>query len=139
MTVNDDSLAFEVNSNTPAIRFLASLSDGRTVIQDDRVDTRHAWSRLSEWMKNNPDISITGLRIQGPGGIAITMPANQSGYFLGYKQSAVWTGPQANYAGIGYYDGQTVVVSWYRQPKFDNAQSEERTTGNAGFFLISNP
>ncbi len=138
-TVNDSSLAFDVVDTTPHIRFLASLSDGRTVIQDDCCDQKHAWVRLEKWLKSNPEISITEVRLQGPNGIDVKMPSNQKGYFFGKKQDAVWGGAQASYIGIGYYDGQKVNVTWYRHPKFDHSFSEERTVEKAGFFLIKNP
>ena len=138
-TVNDSALAFIVTDQTPRVRFLASLSDGRTVIQDDRPKQRHAWVRLTKWLKANTDISITEVRLQGQKGVDIKMPPNQKGYFFGLKQYAVWGGPQHNYIGMGYYDGQTVNVCWYRQPNFDHTSTEERTVSNAGFFLIRNP
>lgn len=139
VTVNDNTLAFGVTPATPIVRFVASLSDGRTVIQDDRITERHAWARLAEWLKANPDISISSVRIQGKNGIDIKMPPNQKGYFFGQKQHAVWGGSQYNYIGIGYYDGQKINVVWYRRPKFDHSFTEERTVANAGFFLIQNP
>ncbi len=137
-TVNDSTLAFSVTDKTPPVRFLAALSDGRTVIHDDQSGKRHAWARLAEWLKSNPDITITGLRLQGPKGIEIKTPPNQKGYFFGQKQHTIWRGPQYNYIGIGYYDGQKVNVAWYRQPLFDNSFTEERTVANAGFSLIQN-
>jgi len=137
-TINDHTLAFNITNETPKIRFLASLSDGRTVIQDDRPKQQHAWIRLSKWIKSNPQISITGIRLQGPTNINFTMPSNQKGYFWGQKQHAVWQGPQYNYTGIGYYDGQKVNICWYKQPRFDHAFTEERTAKRAGFFLIEN-
>lgn len=140
-TIGDSTLAFGVTSTTPSIKFVASLSDGRTVIQDDRsaLGGQHAWSRLAKWLKSNTSISISSIRLQGPNGVDIKMPSNQKGYFFGQKQHAIWGGPQHNYMGVGYYDGQTVSVSWYRQPKFDHSFTEERTVLNAGFFLIKNP
>jgi hypothetical protein len=137
-TINDLTLAFNVTKQTPAARFLASLSDGRTVIQDNRPNERHAWARLSEWLKNNPDVSITSVRLQGPNGVDIKMPPDQKGYFFGRKQQAVWGGPQYDYLGIGYYDGQVVNIAWYKQPNFDHSTTEERTVAKAGFFLIQN-
>ena len=138
-TVNDQTFAFEVTKKTPVVRFLASLSDGRTVVQDDRKgDAGHAWVRLTGWLKANPRISITEIRLQGPNGVDIKMPPNQKGYFFGNKQSGVWKGPQYNYCGVGYYDGQKVNVSWYKQPKFDHAFTEEKTVAEAGFLLIRN-
>lgn len=137
-TVNDSTLAFEITSQTPVVRFLASLSDGRTVIQDNRPNQRNAWIRLKEWLRTNSDISISNVRLQGPKGIDIPMPPNQNGYFFGYKRGAVWGGSQDDYVAIGYYDGQKVNVVWYRQPNFDQSRSEERTVANAGFLLIRN-
>lgn len=137
-TFNDNQLSFVKVPYTPKIRFLASLSDGRTVIQDNRPHQRHAWARLAEWLSSNPGIAITELRFQAPNMKDIIMPPNQKGYFFGQKQHAVWGGPQYNHIGIGYYDGQKVNVVWYRQPRFDNAFTEERTVANAGFFLIQN-
>lgn len=137
-TTNDELVSFVVVAETPKTKFLASLSDGRTVIQDERPKERHAWARLAKWLSLNPGISITELRLHGPRGVDIKMPPNQKGYFVGQKKSAVWGGPQFTYVGVGYYDGQKVVVSWYRQPKFDHSFTEERDASTAGFFLIEN-
>jgi len=137
-TVNDNLISFTIVPYTPKIRFLASLSDGRTVIQDNQPNKRHAWARLSKWLDENPGITVTGLRLQGPRGIDIKMPPNQRGYFFGQKQHCVWGGPQYNYLGIGYYDGNKVNVVWYRQNKFDHSFTEEKTVEIAGFFLIKN-
>ena len=137
-TMNDSMLAFGVEDNTPKVRFLASLSDGRTVIQDDRPGEEHAWVRLSKWLKNNLSVSITEVRLQGPKGVDIKMPPNQIGYFFGKTQNIVWGGPQYGYIGLGYYDGQKVNISWHRQPLFNHSFSEERSVAKAGFFLIKN-
>lgn len=138
-TVSDSSIAFGVTKLTPQVRFLASLSDGRTVIQDNRPKIPHAWSRLNDWLKKNPGISITNLRLQGPKNVDISMPQNQKGYFLGHKHCGVWGGSQSNYIGIGYFDGETVNIVWHRQPLFDDSMAEERDIAGAGFFLIQNP
>lgn len=135
-TVNDSSLAFNTTDHTPIVKFLASLSDGRTVIQDDLPSGRHAWARLAEWVKANPGVVITGMRLQGPNGVDVKMPPNQDGYFFGQKQVAVWGGAQSNYIGVGYYDGHIVNIAWYKQPNFDNSFTEDRTAAKAGFFLI---
>lgn len=135
-TVQDNLLSFTAVPYTPKIRFLASLSDGRTVIQDNRPHQRHAWARLAQWLELNPSVSLTGVRLQAPNSIDIKMPPGQKGYFFGQKQHAVWGGPQYNYLGVGYYDGQKVNVAWYRQPRFDHSFTQDRTLESAGFFLI---
>jgi len=138
MTVNDELVAFSVTKDTPGSRFLASLSDGRTVIQDSPKGAKHAWSRLASWLKANPDISITGLRFQRSNGVIIDTPPNQKGYFLGNKQFAVWGGSQTNLFGLGYCDGDKINVVWYQQPKFDKTMPEERPINENDFFLIMN-
>jgi len=139
-TINDDTIAFNLTENTPSVRFLASLSDGRTIIQDERSGTRHAWARVAEWLKANSNITITELRLQGAPGssIEVKMPPNQQGYFFGFKRRAIWRGLQSTYIGIGYYDGSKVRIGWYRQPNFDHSFSENRSVAEAGFFLIRN-
>jgi len=137
-TINDHTLAFNVTPDTPSVKFVASLSDGRTVIQDNREGQRHAWARLAEWMKNNKHIFMTELRLHGPNGIDIKMPSGQKGYFFGQKTIGVFGGFHGNYIGVGYYDGEIVNIMWYRQPKFDQTQAENRTVAKSGFFLIVN-
>jgi len=135
-TKKDELLSFEVTKLTPEVRFIASLSDGRTVIQDDRPGDRHAWGRLSDWLGINQNVKITCLRLQGPRQFEVVMPAGQRGYFFGNKVYAVHHGPQHNYVGIGYFDGSKVAISWYRRPLFDHAITEDRIESKAGFFLI---
>lgn len=132
------AVAFAVNENTPKIRFLASLSDGRTVIQDDVTGERHAWIRLSRFLKENPTLKITGLKLQRPKGPEIIMPANQAGYFIGKKQRKIFPGGEVEYLGIGYYDGSIVSCSFYKMPNFDEQITEDKSKRNAGFMLITN-
>lgn len=131
-------VAFEVNTNTPDIRFLASLSDGRTVVEDEVDGERHAWVRLSRFMKENPTLSITGLKLQRPNGPEIVMPSNQQGYFIGKKQRKVFPGGEAEYLGIGFYDGTVVSCSFNKLPNFDHQFTEDKTKAKAGFMLIDN-
>lgn len=131
-------VAFEVNVNTPDVRFLASLSDGRTVVEDVVEGERHAWIRLSRFMKENPTLSITGLKLQRPNGPEIIMPSNQEGYFIGKKQRKVFPGGEAEYLGIGFYDGSVVSCSFHKLPNFDHQITEDKTKAKAGFMLITN-
>lgn len=131
-------IAFEVNENTPDVRFLASLSDGRTVIQDDIKDKRHAWLRLQKFLESNTELSITGLRLQCGDKTIATMPSNQQGYFFGMKGRKVHPGGEAHYVGLGYYDGQVVTVNFHRLPNLDHMFSEDKTRAQAGFMLIEN-
>jgi len=135
----NDTVSFCVTKNTPSIKFLASLSDGRTVIQDDIPNIKSAWIRLQDFLKANPDLKITCLRLQGPNNQMVDMPSNQRGYFFGNKvQKAFPFGGQIDSIGVGYYDGNNVHVRWYNTSNFKNLFNEQRTKAKAGFLLISN-
>jgi len=136
--MNENLVEFQVVASTPKTRFLASLSDGRTVIQDERPNAKNAWIRLKKFIETNPGLSITGLRLQGPGGREYPMPPNQKGYFFGKKARKTFPGGQATYVGVGYYDGNVVTIQWHRE-NFSDSFTEDRTRQKAGFFLIENP
>jgi hypothetical protein len=134
----EETLSFGINQNTPPIRFLASLSDGRTVIQDNKPGEPAAWKRLAKFILANPEIKITCVRLQGPNGKDIAMPSGQKGYFFGNKYQKVFPGGQALYVGIGFYDGNKIAVQWHKVPLFDQSHSEERPREKGGFSLIEN-
>ncbi len=131
--------AFNVTPDTPDVRFLASLSDGTTAIQQNGTGRKSGWVNLKQYLKDNPGLKITGLRLQTKGRPEIVMPSNQKGYFFGNKSKRVFPGGQAQYVGIGYYDGTIVTAKWYRAPFYDAFEVEERSKADAGFFLIENP
>ena len=132
-------VAFNVTRDTPPVRWLASLSDGRTVIQDDRNEGPAAWHRLREFLAADPGIAITGLRLQGVKGKELTVLSRQQGCFFGFKGQAIVGGPQQHYVGVGYYDGHTVIINWLALPHFNHQFSEQRSREKAGFMLIENP
>lgn len=134
----DNLVEFNVTPLTPEVRFLASLSDGRTVIQDDRPGELHAWHRLSDFMRANPEIRITCLRLQAPGR-EVVMPANQRGYVFGKRGILANMLVENHFLGIGYFDGQMAVVNWLHLPDLATGQVEEKTREQCGFFLIENP
>ncbi len=131
-------VSFQVTDQTPQVRFLASLSDGRTVIQDDRPGQMHAWHRLKEFLAANRGLKITGLRLQGPGGREFTMPGNQPGYCFGFKGRMVFGGGESHSVGVGYYDGTTCLINWLRLPDLGASITEEQTPEVCGFKLIAN-
>ncbi len=139
MSSLDHMVAFVVTKDTPPVKFLASLSDGRTVIQNDIPNVKSAWTRLQDFLKANLDLKITGLRLQGPNNQMVDIPSNQKGYFFGNKVQKVFPfGGQVNSVGVGHYDGNQVCIRWYNISNFKNVLNEQRTKEKAGFFLISN-
>jgi hypothetical protein len=134
-------VAFEVNEHTPRLRFLASLSDGRTVIQDDLSGQPHAWHRLGQFLKDNPGVKITMLRLQlveGGGVREWSTPPQQPGYIYGFKGQAIFGAAQSHAVGIGYYDGVTCLINWIKLPDMRESYYEEQTREKCGFKLISN-
>ena len=132
-------VSFEVNAQTPSVRFLASLSDGRTAIEDARPGEPHAWHRLKAFLKANAELSITCLRLQGPGDVDIAMPASQKGYIFGYNAGIVFGVGQIDKVGVGYYDGTTCVVHWHNRAGLEEVGVEQQTVEQCGFKLITNP
>lgn len=140
MASSEGRVAFSVTEQTPAVRFLASLSDGRTIIEDTRPGQPHAWHRLKDYLKENNDLSITCLRLQGPGGAERVMPANQKGYVFGYYGGAIPNGPvQVYQIAVGYYDGATCMVHWVAGPQLQDQRVQRQTAEECGFKLIVNP
>ena len=130
-------ITFEATPQTPPLRFLASLSDGRTVIQDDRPGQLHAWFRLQQFLSANPDLKITALRVQN-GSREFTLPANQAGYAFGKKVVYVSQVGDRQCVGAGYLDGECVHMAWLDPETLEMVGAEDQTVGVCGFKLIRN-
>ncbi len=133
-------VAKSVHETTPQIRWMASLSNGETVYEDDRKDLEEpAWERLKEYVKEE-NVSITNLRLQR-GADIIQVPANQPGYVCGKRIQAV--APPSpltfHWKCVGWLDDDNVChITWARIPEFMQRETEQRTPEKAGFFLIRN-
>jgi hypothetical protein len=136
---NPELVSFAAGQYTPDVKYIASLSDGTTVLQDERPSDIASWSRLGLYLSANPGLKITGLKLVC-GTTEFVMPANQAGYFFGNKAMAVFpSGGQAQFRGVGYYDGSKVTITWGSMPDLRFSRAEERDKEKAGFFLIENP
>lgn len=133
-------VATSVHETTPQIRWMASLSNGETIYEDERTDLpKRAWERLKEYIKEQ-NVSITNLRLQR-GADIIEVPANQKGYCCGKKiQVIAPPGSQTfNWKCVGWLDNDNIChLLWARIPEFMQRESEQRTSEKAGFFLIRN-
>lgn len=136
----EDLVAFEVTRRTPNKKFLVSLSDGRTIIEDFRKGEHHAWIRLGDFIKANPGLHITCLRLQDfRGRDIVTMPSNQKGYAFGKKHRRIYPGnSEITYIGLGYYDGHKVIMKWHHPANLKKFFIEEKTKAEAGWLLIEN-
>lgn len=121
-------LAFSAgDAHVPADRWIASLSDGRTVFQDVTPRKTSAWRRLQKLIQET-DTTLTGLRLQA-GGRMVTMPPAKEvdGYWWASRlQAAVGHGvnQQRWSQGVGYIKDGMIHITWVNPDGV--AESEER-------------
>lgn len=131
-------VSFEVAPNTPRLRFLASLSDGTTVIEDSRQGELHAWFRLQDYLREHDGLKITALRVQN-GDMEFCLPSGQEGYAFAKRVIYVFQAGQVNAVGVGYLDGETVKMTWLHPDTLGVIELQDRSIEQAGFSLIRNP
>jgi len=84
--MKDYMLSRKVGPCVPNERWVASLSNGETIHEDETPGVRPAWERLSEYVKDN-DLSITGLRLF-IANTEVKLPSGQEGYI---QKKVAWT------------------------------------------------
>lgn len=93
----------KVNEHVPENRWIASLSNGETVFEDNMPGLKNAWERLRDYVEEN-GLSLTQLRVQFKNGSEVKLPPNQEGYFQ--KKKAWSMGSVGGMAHcIGYVGG----------------------------------
>lgn len=101
-------LSRKVDINVPKNRWVASLSNGETIYEDEKKGEEAAWSRLARYCEDK-DISITNLRLQ-IAGTEVKLPSGQQGYIqkkVGWSLSGVISGVRKC---IGYtQDGLALI------------------------------
>lgn len=108
MEVVEIEVAKSVNDFVPRDRWIASLSNGETIFQDERQGQKPAWSRLADYVRQNK-LAITQLRVQ-IGGLEVKLPANQEGYVQKKKAFTYMNGPSGSNLCIGYIQGDVCGV-----------------------------
>jgi len=130
-------VSFVVNSDTPEMRFLASLSDGTTVIQDAPNGQPHAWLRLVDYVKQN-NLNITGLRLVYKNH-QITLPSNQNGYYFSKRIMTVYPGNNSQtHIGCGYLNQDGINVIWCLEDDIREQRNELMPETKGGNFLVKN-
>lgn len=118
--------------------FVLQLSDGREIFQDFEPKIKQCWLRVQDFLQQNPNLAIVGMKLIARGRTFV-LPSNQNGYFWGNKIIRVYPSKlQIDCVGIGYYDGNKVIVRWFSRNDFNKSIMEERSKSKAGFFLIEN-
>lgn len=84
----DIPLSRNVDGFVPKDRWIASLSNGETIYEDERRGLEPTWVRLRSYCTQN-DLSITNLRLQ-IAGTEIKLPSGQQGYL---QKKVAWCNP----------------------------------------------
>lgn len=74
----DYKLSKRVDSTVPFNRWVASLSNGETIFENEIPGEDPSWVRLARYVEDN-GLSITNLRLQ-IGGTEVKLPAGAQGY-----------------------------------------------------------
>ena len=100
-----------VSSNVPENRFIASISNGKTIFEDIIVGEKSAWMRLKDYCKTN-SVKITNLRMQVDG-TTYHLPSKAAGYsHLAFK-SFDSNGREEDKKGIGYVTrDRKIMMLW---------------------------
>lgn len=133
---NKELVSFEVPKNQNKY-YVATLSNGKEVFQDERKDAPHSWTRLKQFLQLNPDLKIIDFKLI-EGNQSFDMPKLQKGYCFGKKMVKIFMGnTEVQGTCVGYYNGDTVKLFWISSDG-EQVGTEERTKEKAGFFLIEN-
>lgn len=105
--------------NKDSTIWVAALSDGRKVYQDDDrpdYDPTSAWLRLQRYVETNKEcIMMTGLALQFRDHI-IHLPDNQSGYYFSKGIKARPEVSKQHYV-VGYLKDKKWWLEWYMVPE----------------------
>ena len=138
---NEELISFTVpNFNK---YYVAELSNGREIYQDNREKGPHPWIRLKQFLQANQDIKIVGLRLmefntKTNQSTSFNMEKNQKGYCFGQKIVKVFMGTiEAKGTCVGHYDGVNATLFWVSEDG-EMVGKETRSKDRCGFFLIEN-
>lgn len=138
---NEELVSFSIPSLNRY--YVAELSNGKEIYQDNREKGVHAWIRLKQFLQVNPDLKIVGFRLmefntKTNKSMSFDMEKNQKGYCFGKKMVKIFMGNvEVQGTCVGYYNGNIVKLFWISSDG-ENVGTEERTKEKAGFFLICN-
>ena len=84
--MDDYNLSRKVNHLVPKDRWVASLSNGETIYEDERKNEPPTWERLSSYCERH-GLSITNLRLH-IANTEVKLPSGQQGYI---QKKVAWT------------------------------------------------
>jgi hypothetical protein len=90
--------------------WIATLSDGSTVYEKWIEGQLSPWQRLMHKCVSS-GVHITSLKMFA-GGTTVHCPQGARGYWAAHSALGVQGGPQLTRRGIGWVDGDKVVIKW---------------------------
>lgn len=138
-------LSTSTNSDTPEIRWIASLSNGITVYDSRNIDdiaTPSAWLRLKKFCADHK-VSITQLRLQYHD-LMITLAPHAKGYFFARRMMVlanVLNSFEEKAIGIGHLDKNVLKINWFNDGGLIQVESrtiEENNPKHQNLSLIVN-
>ena len=134
-----------VSFNIPSLNryYVAELSNGKEIYQDNREKGVHAWIRLKQFLQANPDLKIVGFRLmefntKTNKSMSFDMEKNQKGYCFGRKMVKIFMGNmEIEGTCIGHFDGMNATLFWISDDG-EMVGQEIRDKNKCGFFLIEN-
>ena len=99
------------DEHVPLGHWIASLSNGETIYEDECPDECRCWVRLHDYCKEN-NLKITQMRWQYQHRTHVSK-ANADGYVLSRKMRSYGTvSSSQDFCGIGYINGDMVYITF---------------------------
>ena len=111
------------------------LSDGTEVFQDDERAGRPSWLDLSDFLTENPSLTIRSMYF-GFRDNTVQLPDNADGYFFRYGLLSSWGGFEKHSYLVGYLQDGVLTVLKYELPEMTYLGTETRDMESAGQSLI---
>lgn len=132
----DERWSRQKEDEGPFTHWIAVLSDGQTVVDDEGRVPGNSWLRLLEYCERNGVAPVkVGLRFRDN---HVWAPAGQ-GYVFRKSLTAVMGGPQENFYVIGVLQGEKVHLHKYHVPTLTLVSITEKAASNYQNGLIYAP
>ncbi len=101
--------------------WVATLSDGRAVYQDDGRPGAPgtAWARLGRYLREHPPLFIHSLRVQFRSESLSCLPWDAPGYYWSRGVGATVGGPATDFFAVGWLDDETLRVAQVAVPTLE--------------------
>lgn len=135
--VEDDYIQHQ---NIVSAQWIAELSDGTTVYQDDGHPERSnqsSWLRLSLYLKQTR-LNIVSLKLRYRSNIADTLPRNAEGYFFSNMMYSVFGSHSGSCYVIGYKDGNIIKTEDWLVPNLTLLKTDQRELIFNDFLIVNN-